>query len=191
MTIYALVSYFITILTMKSIIARRYIIGSPTVIIQNGKILFKNLKKAKMDVSDLLEQARANGYFDLSEIEFTSSVHKVIAEYVIEKERANDRVRPSELFEFLDENCPEFNEILDLNYEDKLAGEVGEKFFIDSVRTLEKQDLERKIERLQKACGEETDVEKRKKMMKDCGVINIEKVQDFCKMIEELNSETE
>ena len=33
--------------------------------------------------------------------------------------------------------------------------------------------------------------EKRKKMMKDCGVINIEKVQDFCKMIEELNSETE
>lgn len=71
MSIYALVSYFITILTMKSIIARRYIIGSPTVIIQNGKILFKNLKKAKMDVSDLLEQARANGYFDLSEIEFS------------------------------------------------------------------------------------------------------------------------
>lgn len=33
--------------------------------------------------------------------------------------------------------------------------------------------------------------EKRKKMMKDCGVINVEKVQDFCKMIEELNSETE
>ena len=33
--------------------------------------------------------------------------------------------------------------------------------------------------------------EKRKKMMKDCGVINIEKVQDFCKMIEELNSEIE
>ena len=33
--------------------------------------------------------------------------------------------------------------------------------------------------------------EKRKKMMKDCGVINIEKVQDFCKMIEELNEEIE
>ena len=71
MSIYALVSYFITILTMKSIIARRYIIGSPTIIIQNGKILFNNLKKAKMDVSDLLEQARANGYFDLSKIEYS------------------------------------------------------------------------------------------------------------------------
>ena len=56
---------------MKSITARRCIIGSPTVIIQDGKILYKNLKKAKMDVNDLLEQARANGYFDLSEIEFS------------------------------------------------------------------------------------------------------------------------
>lgn len=105
--------------------------------------------------------------FDLSTIEFSSSVHKVIAEYVINRERAGERIRPSALFEILDENCPEFNEILDLNYEDKLAGEVGEKFFTDSVRMLEKQDLERKIERLQKACGEETDVEKRKKMMNE------------------------
>lgn len=31
--------------------------------------------------------------------------------------------------------------------------------------------------------------EKRKKMMQDSGVINIEKVQDFCKMIEELNED--
>ena len=109
--------------------------------------------------------------FDLSEIEFTSSVHKVIAEYVIEKERANDRVRPSELFEFLDENCPEFNEILDLNYEDKLAGEVGEKFFLDSVKTLEKQDLERKMDRLQKACSEETDLKKRNEMLKELSAL--------------------
>lgn len=71
MVIYATISYLITISTMKSIIARRFVIGSPTVIIQNGKILYKNLKKAKMDVNDLLEQARTNGYFDLSEIEYS------------------------------------------------------------------------------------------------------------------------
>ena len=29
--------------------------------------------------------------------------------------------------------------------------------------------------------------EQRKKMMKDSGVINIEKVQDFCKMIQEMD----
>lgn len=71
MVIYATISYLITISTMKSIIARRFVIGSPTVIIQNGKILYNNLKKAKMDVNDLLEQARTNGYFDLSEIEYS------------------------------------------------------------------------------------------------------------------------
>jgi DNA primase len=102
--------------------------------------------------------------FDLSEIEFTSSVHKVIAEYVIEKERANDRVRPSELFEFLDENCPEFNEILDLNYGDKLSGEIAERFFVDSVRTLRRESVEKEIAELNKAYSKETDIAKRKEI---------------------------
>ena len=33
--------------------------------------------------------------------------------------------------------------------------------------------------------------EARKKIMQDSGVINIEKVQDFCKMIEELDIDNE
>ncbi len=104
--------------------------------------------------------------FDLSTIDFSSSVHKIIAEYVIERERANERIRPSELFEILDESCPEFNEILDLNYEDKLSGEVGEKFFADSVKILQKQDLERKIESMNALYRDETDAEKRKALAK-------------------------
>lgn len=104
--------------------------------------------------------------FDLSTIDFSSSVHKIIAEYVVEREHENERIRPSELFEILDETCPEFNEILDLNYEDKLSGEVGEKFFLDSVKILQKQDLERKIESMNLAYRDETDAEKRKELAK-------------------------
>ena len=104
--------------------------------------------------------------FDLTTIDFSSSVHKIIAEYVVERERENERIRPSELFEILDETCPEFNEILDLNYEDKLSGEVGEKFFLDSVKILQKQDLERKIESMNLAYRDETDAEKRKELAK-------------------------
>lgn len=70
MSVYAVISYLISIITMKSIILRRLIIGYPTMIIQNGKILEKNLRKAKLDINDMLEQARSSGYFDLSEIEF-------------------------------------------------------------------------------------------------------------------------
>ena len=109
--------------------------------------------------------------FDLATIDFSSSVHKIIAEYVTERERAGERIRPSELFEILDESCPEFNEILDLNYEDKLSGEVGERFFFDSIKALQKQDLERKIESMNAAYRDETDVEKRKALAKEISAL--------------------
>lgn len=66
---FGVVAYLVSIGTMKSIIMRRYFMGTPTLLIQNGKILEKNMKKVKFDVNDLLEECRSNGYFDLNEIE--------------------------------------------------------------------------------------------------------------------------
>lgn len=68
--VFGLSAYIVNYLTMKSIILRRFFIGTPTMLIQNGKIVTKNLKKVKFDINDLLEECRNNGYFDLSEIEF-------------------------------------------------------------------------------------------------------------------------
>lgn len=68
--IFGLVAYLVSLLTMKSIILRRFIIGTPTPIIQHGKILENNLKKVKLDINDLLEECRNNGYFDISQIEY-------------------------------------------------------------------------------------------------------------------------
>lgn len=65
---FALTSYIVSILTMKSINLRKIIIGTPTIVIEKGKILQDNLKKLKMDINDLLEQVRIGGYFDLSEV---------------------------------------------------------------------------------------------------------------------------
>jgi len=44
--------------------------GTPTIIIQNGKIIKKNMKKVRLDMNDLLEEARIKGYFDLSELQY-------------------------------------------------------------------------------------------------------------------------
>jgi len=55
---------------MKSITLRRFFIGVPTVLIDNGKVLDKGLKKVHFDVNDLLEECRSNGYFDLNEIDY-------------------------------------------------------------------------------------------------------------------------
>ena len=68
--IYALAAFFISEWTMKSISARRLIIGTPCMIIQKGKILEKALRKSRLDINDLLQEARNNGYFDLSQIEY-------------------------------------------------------------------------------------------------------------------------
>ena len=67
---FGIVAYLVSIITMKSIKLRRLIIGTPTIVIQNGKILEPSLRKLKMDINDLLEQTRIGGTFDISEIEY-------------------------------------------------------------------------------------------------------------------------
>lgn len=99
--------------------------------------------------------------FDLSDVEFEDPVHKLIAEYIAEREKAGERARPSELFEVLDENSEEFNEILDLNYEDKLSGKTAERFFDDSVKTLKKEKYARLTREYTKLYSEERDSVKR------------------------------
>jgi len=67
---FGLIAYLISIATMKSIVLRRFFMGTPTVLIDKGNILEKGLKKVHFDINDLLEECRCNGYFDLNEIEY-------------------------------------------------------------------------------------------------------------------------
>ena len=68
--VFGFVAYFVSFLTMKSIKLRRFFMGTPTIVIQKGKLLESNLKKLKLDVNDLLEECRCNGYFNIEEIEY-------------------------------------------------------------------------------------------------------------------------
>lgn len=67
---FGLLSFFISKLLNKSLRLRRFIIGTPTVLIDQGRIIESGLKKVNIDVNDLLEDARINGYFDINEIAF-------------------------------------------------------------------------------------------------------------------------
>lgn len=62
----ALISY----LTTKSIKFRRFFTSDPCVIMNDGKIHYENLKKSRLDINDLLQIARENGYYDLSQIHY-------------------------------------------------------------------------------------------------------------------------
>ena len=68
--VFGLVAYLVSIVTMKNQKIRKIIIGNPNVLIKDGKILYKSLKKSKFDINDLLEEARINGYFDISDIDY-------------------------------------------------------------------------------------------------------------------------
>lgn len=68
--VFGIVAYIISYITMKSLIFRRFFMGSPTILIDNGKIIYNNLRKVKFDINDLLEECRSNNYFDLSYIAY-------------------------------------------------------------------------------------------------------------------------
>ncbi len=68
--VFGLVAYGVSILTMKSIHLRRFFMGRPTLLIQDGKMLMEGLKKVKFDVNDMLEECRGSGYFDISQIAY-------------------------------------------------------------------------------------------------------------------------
>ncbi len=67
---FGVLSFFIAKIVNKSIRLRKLIIGTPTVLIDRGKIIESGLKKVNIDVNDLLEDARIAGYFNIDEIEF-------------------------------------------------------------------------------------------------------------------------
>lgn len=69
MTVYACVSITISLLSCKFLGFRRFIYGNSLVLFDNGIIYRKNLQKAKLDINEFLMECRANGYFNLSDIQ--------------------------------------------------------------------------------------------------------------------------
>lgn len=69
MIIYALTSILISFVSYKSLKVNRFLSGPSLILLDNGELYRKNLKKAKLDLSEFLVQCRTNGYFNLSDIQ--------------------------------------------------------------------------------------------------------------------------
>ena len=67
---FGIMGYIISYISTKSIIFRRFMIGTPTIIMSNGKLLYKSFKNLNIDINDFLEQARIAGYFDITQINY-------------------------------------------------------------------------------------------------------------------------
>lgn len=66
--IYGVASILLNFLTGKFPKSRKYINGTPTILMNDGTLYRSNLKKAKLDLSEFLLLCREQGYFDLNEL---------------------------------------------------------------------------------------------------------------------------
>lgn len=70
MVIYVLFDMAFILISQKTLVGRKIISGVPIVLIDNGKIVEKSVKKARIDLNDLEAAARVSGYYNLSDIQF-------------------------------------------------------------------------------------------------------------------------
>lgn len=70
MIAYSLVAFGISLLSIMSIKLRKFFTGTPIILIQDGKIIRKNLRKSLLDLNDLLQECRSSGYFDINDIAY-------------------------------------------------------------------------------------------------------------------------
>ena len=73
--VYGGVSVILSLVAHKIPRTRKYINGTPTILMNGGKIYRKNLKKAKLDLSEFMLLCREQGYFDLDEIQMAVFEH--------------------------------------------------------------------------------------------------------------------
>lgn len=69
MTVYGVIAVALRVLTTKRQKSRKYINGTPTIILDRGKLYRENMKKAKLDLSEFMLMCRQAGYFNLNDIQ--------------------------------------------------------------------------------------------------------------------------
>lgn len=66
--IFGLSTLLFSVITDRSIRARRIIAGKPDILFENGKIYDENFKKAHLDLNEFLMQCRNQGFFTLENV---------------------------------------------------------------------------------------------------------------------------
>ena len=69
MVVYGGITLLLGFITSKYPPLRKFINGTPTILMNGGKLYRKNMKKAKVDLSEFMVMCRQEGYFDLNDIQ--------------------------------------------------------------------------------------------------------------------------
>ena len=91
----------------------------------------------------------------------------IIADYIV-RGRREGCVRPSGLFDLMPDGG-ELSEVLNLDYGDNLDGARAERYFSDSLRMLERNALQRRLQRAQERYSASSDEEERRQIVLQIG----------------------
>ena len=70
MAVFFLLDYLVSILGIKCNKLKKFLKGSPIIVIKYGKLDYRAMKKCKIDINDVVGLARAKGFFNINDIEF-------------------------------------------------------------------------------------------------------------------------
>ena len=126
-----------------------------------------SLKASRFVIAGLLFGADYTKDTDISQIPFVNDIHVILAKYVLSKRMLGERIHLSEIFEFFEENSPEYEElgrILDYSDGSGLEGEVAEKYYFDSILKLKLDFIDGEVGELSKKLGAVSDIDERNKL---------------------------
>ena len=69
MIIYAAVTWLMSIINLRRARSRKFLNGTPTIVMDGGRLFRENMKKAKLDLSEFMVMCREQGYFNLADIQ--------------------------------------------------------------------------------------------------------------------------
>lgn len=70
MSVFAFLEIALSLIGRKSTLLKNVIFGTPTIIVEDGKLIYKNLKKTKLTINEFLSLCREKSYFDISDIAY-------------------------------------------------------------------------------------------------------------------------
>ncbi len=125
-------------------------------------------RASRFIISAYLFGAKFSSDVRIGEIPFENGVHSIIAKYIQSKQLMDERIQPTELFEFFEEGSDEYAElchILDYSDGNHFKGEVAEKFFYDCIKRLKTDEIDRQIAGIKALTESEKDCGKRKQLV--------------------------
>ncbi len=146
MTVFFLFALLIAIVGRKNTFLKRLLKGKPSTLIYDGKINYKELKKNKIDVNDLLSMLREKNYFDISDVAYAlfepsgelSVLPKGAQKPVVMEDFDKDKIEPASLCNVL---------IVDGAVSHSGLKDIGrdETWLFDRLNIKDKTDLEKII----------------------------------------------